>query len=74
MRESIANLQRALLIFHSPEDPVVGIENAYRIFEAARHPKSFISLNNADHLLSRRRDSLYVGSILAAWLRRYVGV
>ncbi len=74
MRESIANLRRALLIFHSPEDPIVGIQNAYQIFEAARNPKSFISLDGADHLLSRRQDSAYVGSVLAAWLRRSVGV
>jgi putative redox protein len=72
MRDSIANLQKALLIFHSPADEIVEIENAYQIFEAARHPKSFISLDDADHLLSRREDPGYVGSVLAAWSRKYL--
>ncbi|MFQ5679904.1 MAG: alpha/beta fold hydrolase [Gemmatimonadota bacterium] len=72
MREAIADLGRALLIFHSPVDQVVGIENAARIYEAARHPKSFISLDGADHLLTRRADSLWTGRVLAAWASRYV--
>jgi putative redox protein len=74
MRESIGRLNRALLIFHSPVDRIVGIENACRIFEAARHPKSFISLDDADHLLSGREDSIYTGSVLAAWSQRYLGI
>ncbi len=73
MRESIAKLGRALLILHSPADEVVPIENAYQIFEAAKHPKSFVSLHDADHLLSRLEDSLYVGSVLAAWSQKYLG-
>ena len=72
MRETIQNLNRALLIIHSPKDEVVSIDNAKEIFEAARHPKSFISLNEADHLVSSRSDSRYVGSVLAAWAMTYL--
>jgi putative redox protein len=68
----IANLRKALLIFHSPTDEIVGIDNASRIFLAARHPKSFISLADADHLLSRRSDAAYVASLIAAWAERYL--
>lgn len=69
----IASLRKALLIFHAPLDQTVGIENAARIFDAAKHPKSFISLDNADHLLSRRDDALYVANVLSAWVARYIG-
>ncbi|MFQ5747017.1 MAG: alpha/beta hydrolase family protein [Gemmatimonadota bacterium] len=71
-RQAIQGLRRALLIFHSPVDGVVGIENAASIFEAARHPKSFISLDRADHLLSNETDSRYVGAVLAAWANKYL--
>ena len=74
MQEAIQNLNKALLIFHSPVDSIVGIENAAEIFQLARHPKSFISLDRADHLLSNREDSLYVGSVLAAWARKYLEI
>ena len=57
LAERIASLRRALLIFHSPTDEIVGIDNASRIFNAAKHPKSFVSLDGADHLLSRRGDA-----------------
>jgi uncharacterized OsmC-like protein/fermentation-respiration switch protein FrsA (DUF1100 family) len=67
----IAQMRKALLIFHSPLDQIVGIENASRIFAAAKHPKSFISLADADHLLSRRSDAAYVANVLAAWAERY---
>lgn len=70
--EAIRNLGRPLLIFHSPVDATVGIENAARIYKTARHPKSFVSLDDADHLLLAEADSLYVGNVLAAWARRYV--
>jgi putative redox protein len=73
MREAIAGLDRALLVFHGPGDRIVGIDNARLIFEAARHPKSFVSLDDADHLLSRRSDAEYVGAALAAWATRYIG-
>ncbi len=72
MEAILGGLRRPLLIFHSPVDQVVGIDNAARIYQAARHPKSFISLDDADHLLLREEDSLYVGSVLAAWAGRYL--
>ena len=68
----IAALHKALLIFHSPTDDTVGIDNASHIFLAAKHPKSFISLAGADHLLSRRSDDAYVASVIAAWAARYL--
>ncbi len=71
--EHIAGLKRALLVFHGPFDQVVGIDNATRIFVAAKHPKSFVSLDDADHLISRREDALYVANIIAAWAGRYIG-
>ncbi len=70
--ERVANLRKPLLIFHSPVDNIVGIENAAKLFQAARHPKSFISLEQADHLLSDVSDSLYVGAVIAAWVRKYI--
>jgi len=72
MQQTIRNLKRALLIFHAPTDNVVDIDNAARIFKAAQHPKSFISLDQADHLLMDPRDSQYVGSLIAAWASRYI--
>jgi uncharacterized OsmC-like protein len=69
---NLANLKRALLIFHAPRDNIVGIDNAGAIFAAARHPKSFISLDDADHLLSRPADAIYVADVLAAWASRYI--
>jgi uncharacterized OsmC-like protein/alpha/beta superfamily hydrolase len=69
----IATLQKALLIFHGPRDDIVGIDNATRIFVAAKHPKSFISLDDADHLLGRRQDAAYVANVIAAWAGRYIG-
>jgi putative redox protein len=71
---ALQNLNRALLVMHSPLDDVVGIENAARIFQAARHPKSFVSLDQADHLLSNLADSRYAGAVIAAWARRYIAV
>src|SRR5205823_4587038 len=70
----IGDLRKALLIFHSPTDDVVGIDNASHIFAAAKHPKSFVSLAGADHLLSRRSDSAYVAAVVAAWAERYLDV
>ncbi len=73
LAERIKRLGKALLVFHSPLDEVVGIDNATKIFVAARHPKSFISLDDADHLLTRREDAVYVADIVAAWAGRYIG-
>jgi putative redox protein len=70
--ERIGSLKKALVVFHSPQDDVVGIDNARLIYQAARHPKSFVSLDGADHLLGRRSDSRYVADVLAAWASRYL--
>lgn len=67
-----AELDRALLILHSPQDTTVGIENAAQIYQSAKHPKSFISLDGADHLLSSKQDSLYAGQMIASWANRYI--
>jgi uncharacterized OsmC-like protein/fermentation-respiration switch protein FrsA (DUF1100 family) len=72
--EKIGDLRKALLIFHAPTDETVGIENATRIFAAAKHPKSFVSLAGADHLLSRRDDAAYVAGVIHAWAQRYLEV
>jgi uncharacterized OsmC-like protein/pimeloyl-ACP methyl ester carboxylesterase len=70
----VATLHKALLVMHAPTDDTVGIDNATRIFVAAKHPKSFVSLADADHLLSQRRDSAYVADVILAWAERYVDV
>lgn len=67
LEERVAALRRPLLIFHSPTDQTVGIENAERIFKAAKHPKSFVSLGDADHLVTQAKDAAYIGHILGAW-------
>ena len=72
LTDDIAKLHKALLVMHSPTDDTVGIDNATHIFVAAKHPKSFVSLAGADHLLSQRRDSTYVADVIAAWAERYV--
>jgi len=69
---AIARLKKALLIMHAPLDDLVAIDNAGALFAAAKHPKSFVSLDDADHLLSREQDSLYAGRVLAAWASRYL--
>ncbi|MEL6342045.1 MAG: bifunctional alpha/beta hydrolase/OsmC family protein [Myxococcota bacterium] len=71
--DRIRALGRALLVLHSPQDSTVGIDNASRIFLAARHPKSFVTLDKADHLLTNPADARYVGSVIAAWASRYIG-
>jgi putative redox protein len=71
MIEVLPKLNRALLVLHSPVDEVVGIDNAAQIYQAARHPKSFISLDTADHMLGRPADAEYAGSVIAGWAARY---
>ncbi|MBW3568323.1 MAG: bifunctional alpha/beta hydrolase/OsmC family protein [Proteobacteria bacterium] len=71
-QQVIHNLRVPLLIFHSPVDETVSIDNAQLIYESAMHPKSFVSLENADHLLSRAGDSRYVAAVLSAWATRYL--
>jgi alpha-beta hydrolase superfamily lysophospholipase len=69
---AIGSLRRALMVMHAPTDTIVSVENAARIFGWAKHPKSFVSLDSADHLLTKRRDSEYVADVLAAWAARYL--
>ena len=70
--KSIGSLGKTLLILHSPRDSIVSIDNAADIFVAAKHPKSFVSLDSADHLLSRADDAAYAADVLAAWASRYL--
>lgn len=70
----LANLKRALLVLHSPVDQIVGIEESAGIFLAAKHPKSFVSLDTADHLLSKPADAAYAAAVIAAWASRYLDV
>jgi putative redox protein len=72
MKQVLRKLNKALLILHSPLDEIVGIENAAQIFQAARHPKSFISLDKADHLLTNPDDSRYAGAVIAVWAMKYI--
>ena len=72
LRSSIGSLRKALLVMHAPLDNIVEIDNASALFAAAKHPKSFVSLDDADHLLSRETDSRYAGRVLAAWASRYL--
>lgn len=70
--EAVATLRAALLILHAPRDAVVGVDEASALFRAARHPKSFVSLDGADHLLSRPEDAAYAAEVIAAWAGRYL--
>ncbi len=70
--QAIKELDRPLLILHSPQDDTVDIKNAEKIYKAAMHPKSYISLDGADHLLSRKEDAAYVGEVIASWATRYL--
>ncbi|MBJ7882171.1 bifunctional alpha/beta hydrolase/OsmC family protein [Gelidibacter salicanalis] len=69
--EITKQLRKPILIMHAPFDQVVGIDNAQQLFISAFHPKSFISLNDADHLLLKEKDSMYVGNMIGAWVQRY---
>ncbi|MEM6324438.1 MAG: alpha/beta fold hydrolase [Pseudomonadota bacterium] len=70
----IAGLKKALLVLHAPLDRIVGIENASAIFGAAKHPKSFVTLDEADHLISRPDDAEYAAEVISAWARRYLDI
>ena len=72
LQEAIGSLRKALLVLHAPRDQTVGIDNASAIFVAAKHPKSFVSLDDADHLLTRRADAEYAASVIGAWVSRYL--
>jgi uncharacterized OsmC-like protein/fermentation-respiration switch protein FrsA (DUF1100 family) len=68
----VTQLHKALLVMHAPTDDTVGIDNATKIFVAAKHPKSFVSLAGADHLLTQKHDAIYVADVIAAWAERYL--
>ncbi|MBU2997132.1 lysophospholipase [Cellulophaga baltica] len=72
MTKTLKELKLPLLVFHSPQDATVGIENAAQIYKAAWHPKSFISLDGATHMLTNKNDSIYVGKMIANWADRYI--
>ena len=72
MEETLKSLRLPLLVLHSPQDTTVGIENAAQIYKSAWHPKSFISLDGASHLLFNKEDSIYVGKMIANWAERYI--
>ena len=72
LAEHLKSLHKALLVFHSPTDDTVGIDNASHIFAAAKHPKSFISLAGADHLISKASDAAYVARVISSWADRYL--
>lgn len=74
LRASLRAMRKALLVLHSPLDDTVHVDNARMIYEAAKHPKSFISLDGVDHLMTRRRDAEYVADILSTWSNRYINV
>ncbi len=69
---AISSMKKALLVMHAPTDAVVGVENATQIFVAAKHPKSFVTLDSADHLISKAEDAEYAASVIAAWAGRYL--
>jgi putative redox protein len=73
LADRIAHLGRALLVLHAPRDEIVGIDNARRIFEAAHHPKSFVTLGEADHLLTGVADAAYAAALISAWVEPYLG-
>ena len=70
----IKDLNKALLIIHSPQDQIVGINNAEEIYLAAKHPKSFVSLDGADHLMQKDEDAKYVGHVISTWATRYIDI
>jgi putative redox protein len=72
LKEQVAELGKALLVVHSPQDMVVSVEHAKHIYDFAKHPKSFVGLDGADHMLSDKRDAAYVGQLIASWAKRYM--
>ena len=74
MPQVVKDLKKAILIMHSPQDRIVGIENAAKIYSSAYHPKSFVTLDHSDHMLSKKEDAFYAGTVIASWLRRYIEI
>jgi len=74
MYQIVKDLNKAILILHSPQDSIVEIENAAKIYHAAMHPKSFVTLDHADHMLSNKDDAYYTGNVISSWVRRYIDI
>ena len=74
LHDKIAGMKKALLVLHAPRDAIVSIDNAAEIFRAAKHPKSFVTLDEADHLITRPKDAEYAADVIAAWALRYLGL
>ena len=74
MATKIKDLRKAIMIMHSPQDEIVEIENAAKIYHAAFHPKSFVTLDGTDHMLSNKEDAFYAGSVIASWVKRYINI
>ena len=74
MHAKIKSLNKAILILHSPQDTIVEIDNAAKIYHAAMHPKSFVTLNNADHMLTDKNDAFYAGTVISSWVKRYIDI
>lgn len=72
MQQKVQNLRKALLVMHSPQDKLVHIDSAAELYSMAKHPKSFVTLDGADHFLSNRADALYTGRMIASWAERYI--
>ncbi|WP_339838537.1 bifunctional alpha/beta hydrolase/OsmC family protein [uncultured Maribacter sp.] len=74
MKGILKNMRKPFLVIHSPQDTIVGIENAKELYQFAHHPKSFVSIDKADHLLMNSEDSNYVGNVIAGWAERYLSI
>ena len=74
MLEVLKDFRKAILVLHSPQDRIVEIENAAKIYHNAYHPKSFVTLNNADHMLTNKDDAYYAGNVISSWVNRYIDV
>ncbi|HDZ06844.1 hypothetical protein LCGC14_0050300 [marine sediment metagenome] len=74
MQDILKNMRKPFLVIHSPQDTIVGIENAQELYHYAHHPKSFVSIDKADHLLMNNEDSTYVGNVIAGWAERYLDI
>ena len=72
LEEVLNNMNKSLLVLHSPQDTVVEIDNAAQIYHQARHPKSFVTLNGANHMLTNKNDAYYAGNVIASWAMRYI--
>jgi len=72
LQQHVNDLKKAILVMHAPLDETVGIENAGQIFSWAKHPKSYVSLDDADHLISRKKDAEYAGHVIATWAMKYI--